>query len=771
MNRLLREERGSVFVLSAFVIPVVFLVLLALVVDTGIWFTHKRQLQNRADAAALAAGVEYGRNWAACGSTVEADKLLAANAIDSVARQYAGDPDQATRYNTEVTDDGAYSPTSRINVEVNSSDQGSVDPGTSWNDYPRPAPTTPPTPPPYPGPCDPHPTADRFSKVDTYYVDVGVREHDQRTFMGMFGANLLKNDAHARVELEPAAAGKGFIPVALPEQDIQQAQLRYYEICGNGAPTLLPGGIVPLQTLKSTYQTNSGTTYWGPAIGNGDPVGLNTIEIPAASDCPGQNYIRVSAELRIAGVDSTIVDIDTASCAALVTARFADCWPNVSTIRVFKDDPQTEPFFQEAEFSPGSSPACGPDDAYFSVVDDPATSCRYTGWIAVNWNVAGAKVQDVDLSIGGVAADGPGGPTANANGVWTMSTEALDSTAGSSNVTISWCVHVGHPNCRGGDPQASGIPVHALFKNDPTIAPVVDMVRTSLSPWQTAPPQPGPGGELHWIRAANGPSNPTIYPTVALESSLYVGQRRVLRASGPQSNQSVDCEPATGGQGHDFQMFATGCDPWYTDNKYAGPPWWFPGNSPPPGNCPDKNGILAQPNSEEQPYQCVVKAPGFSPPVIGDGIAAAIGNCDTIVNNSCNRYVCNNPNYYDPADPDRWALELQAGVEPPRVVFLFIVPYGAYKNTGPQEGMPVKNFAAFYVTGWHGTAGNSGTNPCEGVDPPPDAIGDAGPDETMPAGSIAGYFVDYVTPSAPGDPNAPACKPNQLRPCVPVLVR
>ena len=44
----------------------VFLLLTALVVDVGNWFTHKRQLQNRADAAAFAAGVEYAKNWQEC---------------------------------------------------------------------------------------------------------------------------------------------------------------------------------------------------------------------------------------------------------------------------------------------------------------------------------------------------------------------------------------------------------------------------------------------------------------------------------------------------------------------------------------------------------------------------------------------------------------------------------------------------------------------------------------------------------------------------------
>ena len=40
-----------------------------MVVDVGQWYTHKRQLQNRADAAAFAAGIEYAKNWKACVQT------------------------------------------------------------------------------------------------------------------------------------------------------------------------------------------------------------------------------------------------------------------------------------------------------------------------------------------------------------------------------------------------------------------------------------------------------------------------------------------------------------------------------------------------------------------------------------------------------------------------------------------------------------------------------------------------------------------------------
>src|SRR5262245_26553999 len=112
VTRSLRDERGAIMVITAILVPVL-LVLSALIYDGGTWFTHKRQLQNRADAGALAAGVQYTTVWPACGSSDAATKLAAANSLDDAARQYAGDPDEAgtlALHNTELTDQN------RINV-------------------------------------------------------------------------------------------------------------------------------------------------------------------------------------------------------------------------------------------------------------------------------------------------------------------------------------------------------------------------------------------------------------------------------------------------------------------------------------------------------------------------------------------------------------------------------------------------------------------------------------------------------------------------------
>ena len=116
MSRL-RDERGSILALAAVMIPV-FLLLAAMVIDVGNWYTHKRQLQNRADAAAFAAGVEYAKNWQNCvyagtDPTKLAAKAAAAQKIADAARQYAGDPEASDYAGAAVPATGLKTPRSR----------------------------------------------------------------------------------------------------------------------------------------------------------------------------------------------------------------------------------------------------------------------------------------------------------------------------------------------------------------------------------------------------------------------------------------------------------------------------------------------------------------------------------------------------------------------------------------------------------------------------------------------------------------------------------
>src|SRR3954454_13070733 len=80
-----RDERGAVLVLVAVTLPVIVL-FVAFGVEVGHWFDYSRNLQNRADAAALAAGDTYGGTCFGSYTTTQTD------GIGKVAQQYSGPP-------------------------------------------------------------------------------------------------------------------------------------------------------------------------------------------------------------------------------------------------------------------------------------------------------------------------------------------------------------------------------------------------------------------------------------------------------------------------------------------------------------------------------------------------------------------------------------------------------------------------------------------------------------------------------------------------------
>ena len=84
--------------IAAVIIPA-FLLLTALVLDVGNWHAHTRQLQNRADAGALAAGVELARNWPGCMTDTTAEDASHAAARRTRATRRAAPP-----VNNEVAD-------------------------------------------------------------------------------------------------------------------------------------------------------------------------------------------------------------------------------------------------------------------------------------------------------------------------------------------------------------------------------------------------------------------------------------------------------------------------------------------------------------------------------------------------------------------------------------------------------------------------------------------------------------------------------------------
>jgi hypothetical protein len=205
-------------------------------------------------------------------------------------------------------------------------------------------------------------------------------------------------------------------------------------------------------------------------------------------------------------------------------------------------------------------------------------------------------------------------------------------------------------------------------------------------------------------------------------------------------------------------------------NPFTAGPWWDTANK----LCPDDGqwfsyNDLGQGfgvNSTTNPWRCVLTAPGMSTGQVGDDIAVATGNCDSINNNSCQSFDCNYDGNYDGkaiSSVQPWILSGDSAYR--RVVNLFIVPYQGSKGlTGAGDEIPVIGFASFYVMNWTG-ANNNQSDPC------PDRTWGATTIPDPPKGAITGVFVEAVDyEQGPVDPTA-TCVEGQLTPCRVTLVR
>ena len=474
----LRDERGGILVMAAVMIPV-FLLLTALVVDVGNWYTHKRQLQNRADAAAFAAGVEYARNWKACVQTGDAGlRASTGAAIADKAREYAGDPEASdyvgatlpsTLRNTEITNQA------NLDVVINSNDPDYTD-DTDYTDGGGS--------PPQGNPCYLHPTGDDIS-AGGHWTDVRVKERDLPSLFGSMGLPLSRNGARARIEIRPALSGHQFLPLAVPNNVITKVQVRYYDEC-TSPPTLLASR--DLAQLPGTV-TGVGS-LWGLSNGGaGDPNQGIALTLPSYGTC-SQTYRPVGVEVRIASRDE--IDFTANSCAQLLAMQYADCFHRLSQIRIWNDgDPDNQVRIGDVHLTGGCANNGSPDP-YFDTLPVAATNCRYGANVFVNWGGRDDGNKNVPANftvrVNGTVAPLAGSMDPLGESQYSVPAGTLTATPGANTVTVSveWrdtdTSHSYGGQCRTGNNPcvySDSQPAHQTFVGTQGTAGAVAFVRTS----------------------------------------------------------------------------------------------------------------------------------------------------------------------------------------------------------------------------------------------------------------------------------------------------
>lgn len=173
------KEEGGILVFTAMVIPVVLL-FLALTVDIGNWWTHKRHLQLQADAAALAGGALLGECFT--------DPAAANGAIYAEATRFGGGP--GSSYNGQVG--GANKGAITVLYQSKTFAAG----GPSADDTQT------------QGPCE----------TPSMMLDVKVSEAGLPLLFQIPGlSEVAALNAHARVELKQVEVQEGMLPVAVPD--------------------------------------------------------------------------------------------------------------------------------------------------------------------------------------------------------------------------------------------------------------------------------------------------------------------------------------------------------------------------------------------------------------------------------------------------------------------------------------------------------------------------------------------------------------------------
>jgi hypothetical protein len=193
-----------------------------------------------------------------------------------------------------------------------------------------------------------------------------------------------------------------------------------------------------------------------------------------------------------------------------------------------------------------------------------------------------------------------------------------------------------------------------------------------------------------------------------------------MRFAGTGSqNQSVSCSAANGGSTF-ADMLASGCAGSYQINQTLA--------------CPDAN----------VPVDCLSPATGNKENQVSKGI-------NLRVLGSTQPTACTSPNH--------WSSYPNLSANDPRIVTVFVTPYGSFGGSGGSTQFPIQYFAAFYITGW-APSGGGFTNPCQGQG-----------DDTAPPGTMVGHFIKYVNTHNTGSGGGAACDPNGLGECVTVLTR
>jgi Putative Flp pilus-assembly TadE/G-like len=542
-------------------------------------------------------------------------------------------------------------------------------------------------------------------------IDLKLTETDLPWFFPPAGS-LIEHvvpfvNAQARVSFFRLDSLEGALPVGVPDVNPQAARA-YFVNEKTGA------------VLGSTPLTKVGTS-------NGLAVWDNVdAPLPVTFDSADAD---VGVAIALGGAASTTCGEPLVECFDAGAPKLASGLPSTGIVRMRgwsaagSGAQPGDPVLRDVTLLAGTCP-----DPYFSALE---AACSYGVRARVDFGT-GDPIAGVGATLT-ARAGGTAYPLAYdaVSGYWSAdSAIPLAASSGPQDVTLEWaetkgtwngqsCTTSNGNKCKG----SFGVVQRAFSATAPRSGPI-RVAQVSEN---------GIGGANSFERCSAVQTSCThdLVVRIGIKGSLAnasavddpIVALRVAGGTGSQT-QALDCDNAK-----DLTAeLATGCTPGYRRNTGTA--------------CPPANVHWGSP----QPYPCVAVTTGQRPNQVAEGL-------NTRILGSAKPTACTSPN--------RWSEFPDLDPGDPRMIQVFLTPYGAFSGNGTDQTIPVTDFATFYVTGWT-SSGQGFANPCQGNgdDPVPD----------NDPGYIVGHFVKYIQSLNPGTGSTP-CDMDAFGSCMAELTR
>lgn len=689
------HESGAVLVMFAVFAPVAIL-LAGFAIDTGNWWLHKRHLQVQADAAALAAA----QGFQPCSDA----------SIYKLAGQYGGVVSVGIPGGAAVASEKP-----EYNVPTGGGVHELINSQTFYEQS---------------APVDS--SASAAPPCTGEMVDVKLTESNlpwwERALSHVASFNI---NAHARVEILQQTTDKGTLPVAVNNFAPRSVEAYFVDESVSPATQLTTCGATGKSLCSVALQSNStveGEAVWDNSLG----------AYAFAMEKPN-----VGVRIAVSGRSSLTGNMATDCTAGSGVECFDASSSKLGLLHIQGYSANgtgtaAAPIVRKVQLA-GSPGGCS--DGYFS---NSSTTCNLAVTATVDWGTATKPTgADVDAMVNSTCYALSFQSTSGTNETWsstgTVPVKSCEGFKANEHIGTGATGYVPLPSGSGGlqinlrakdsSKTVEAVAVQRSYAANSASTFSGPVHRAFLS--QVGGASPGADSFRRCEPGNTGSScTPNLVVTVYLAGSLQDAQSisdpiYTMRFSGTGSqNQSVSCAAVNGGQNY-ADSLASGCAGTWAIN--------------PTLTCPDTT----------SPQDCISPATGNKENQVAKGMNLRILGTEKPA-------TCTSPNHWN-------ELTFTNGIPnvsptDPRVLTVFLTPYGSFGGSGASSEFPIALFATFYVTGWQGQ-GNGFSNPCQS----------AGDDEAK-AGTIVGHFIKYVdTVSNQGGETK--CTLNSVGQCVAVLTR